>query len=54
MVKESEEKEVYTIEEVPTQTMKLAVNLKENKVMTDEVFKIEVLNKLDKILKSVG
>ena len=44
----------YSIEEVPTQVSRLAVNLKDKTVLTDEAFKVEVLNKLDKILKSVG
>ena len=48
------EEDNYSIEEVPTQISKLAVNLKDKTVLTDELFKIEVLNKLDKIIKSVA
>lgn len=48
------EEDNYSIEDVPTQISKLAVNLKDKTVLTDELFKIEVLNKLDKIIKSVA
>ena len=58
MVKEIEEKETpketYSIAEVTTQTKPMIVNLKENKALSDLEFQLEVLNKLDKIIKAVA
>ena len=56
MAKESEDspKENFIVAEVPIQTKPMVVNSKENKVISDVDFQMEVLNKLDRILKSIG